>query len=158
MSCNADLVLKNFRWRIENITPTYSRVRKGFRWMDPNRLDSDISSGLGERMFFVEWEGSGPDIGITDEVTREAVHRFVVTVGYTTDYELEKLQTIILQDRHDLIGVLRDSDNYDGYSAKNTTTDIGLHARERAGDEIIKETDRNWLLRIEFNCDIEEND
>ncbi len=158
MACNADLVLENFKWRIENISPTYTGIRKSFRWIDPVRLDSEISSGLGERQFWVIWEGSGSDDDLTDQISRHADHEFTLTVTYSTDYKLLKRQKAMLNDRHDIIGLLRNTDYYIGYNSSNTTTDIGLHQRWRTGDEMVQETDNIWLLRIGFRCTIQEDD
>lgn len=161
MATSAHLVLDNFYWRIETITPTnLTDCRNYYREIDGNTIKQDFPDGTaGIRRFFVEWTDSDSDVDATDHDNREAHHNFIVTVCYPgSSLPWRRLHKLILQDRHDLIKQLRDDDNKVGYNASNTTTDIGLMHRFRGGDELIKEEDEIWRLRIQFRCLIEENE
>lgn len=158
MASNADNVLKNFRWRVESISPTHQRPRKPFRWMDFDEIDTERHPVA--RVFQVRWMRED-DLGssVTDLVERRALHRYSLEVLYATDYDLATLQEIILQDRHDIIKALRDPRNLVGTSSTDSATDIGLQARRYVDARLETEAEiKMATLRLEFECEIWESE
>lgn len=162
MASSANLVLDNFYWRIEAITPTSSVVgRRAFRRIDTLDIDPAQSSGL-SRGFRVAWVASDEEHqvsgeGITDGLyNRAATHTFEVEVYYSTKLKWTDLHTVVLSDRHDLTKQLRDPDTWVGYNASNTTTDIGIYDRIRESDELDTDDPGYWVLRQSWRVIINE--
>jgi hypothetical protein len=159
MASQADRVLRNFRWRIESTAPTHQRPRKPFRWMDLAQMDPDNHPAL--RLFQVRWLGEGQDDGdsVTDLAERRALHRYGIEVFYAADYDLEVIQEIILQDRHDLLKTLRDPRLFVGTGSGDSTSDVGLQARRSVGIRTdFDDEERSIILRLEYECEIWETE
>ncbi len=157
MSTYLHLIIKNFRWRIESISPTSDLVRQLFRFWDPTyEEDEDESSGF-SRSFYVEWNGSEPDSAATDADRREAWHRFTVNLIYPVTLNYQDMHVLIAQDRHDVIETLRADENRVGYDDNNSTTELGLYNRYCDGDDLIKE-ENIWILAQRYRCLIEESE
>jgi hypothetical protein len=168
MASNADLVLRNFAWKISGITPTSALIDRS-RFTEVNTLVTppDQSSGIASRGFEVTWLGSDEDNTHDDSYfadghnVREAVHRYMVEVYYSTRYRREELQRAVLQDRHDMTKLLRDNDgsgsSFVGYNASNSSTNIGIHYRIRESDELVIAEDY-WIYRAIWRVLLEENE
>lgn len=167
MSSNAGLVLKNFAWRIEAITPTdLATCRNRFEKFSPGKETPKVGSGW-TRRFYVEWLDSGPDIAATSDNQREAWHIFRVHFYYAVgsgDWEI--WQALVLQDRHKIRECLRAQanpvtgvDNRLGYDNSHSTTDIGLSERQcNPGDELSKEDEKLWRFSYQWRCKIRESE
>lgn len=154
MATSLHYVIQNYYWKIEAITPTVSE--KKFYRVDPLNVEELGDSSGAIRRFWVEWLGSGEDLGTTNFSSRDATHRFAVNVVYPTSYGTHlQLQQLIVRDRHDLIYTLRDS-NLVGYSDAQSSTSIGLNSRWRTGDELQTGEPDLWILRMEFDCHVTE--
>jgi hypothetical protein len=153
----ADLAVRNFRQRIENITPTYARKRTSFRWIDENRIDPASTAGL-ERAFNVVWLGQTGHAEefegfVTDITERDAMHRFEVSFYYPVEVELQTRQDMALQDRHDVYSVLRNMDNRVGYSA-SVTTGVVVQTREMIEAGVDRDNDFFWRYWQQYLCRI----
>jgi hypothetical protein len=158
MSAAANNVLSNFRWRIESITPTATRPGKGFKFVDPLRLDPDVSTGTA-RNFSVYWENSEADLEPSDMMVRFADHTYLVEISYpASKFKIDDLQEIILQDRHDIIKAIHNPSSYVGIDANSTTASIGLHARHRLEDSLSREGESTWYFRQRWRCTIQEDE
>lgn len=158
MTAAVDLVYKNFVWRIENLSPTNQTVGKKFLSSNFDRVSPGQSSGT-TRNFNLSWNGSASPGLVEDWSERIAQHSFTLWVAYSTDYKNQSdLFGIILQDRHDLIKELRDSDHWLGYSADYSTTNIGLFNRYFQRDSIDASNEVTWYLKQEYQCDILEGE
>jgi len=163
MAAAADLVLKNFVWRIETLTPTETTLLSGSRFVhvDPWRCDPGT---LTYRRFSVLWRDSDEDHtsvdgGVTDSLSqRPAMHRFEVSVYYPRKSEYHDLQTAILRDRHDITKQVRNPDNFVGYSATVSTGSIGLYNRIREGDSLDLDDEEMWVYRATWRCIINETE
>lgn len=154
MSAATDLVLDNFKWRIESITPTNTRPGKKFRWTDSEDVDSESSAGI-VRTFNVVWEFDGGDDEPTDVSERVCEHTYVLEINYPKEYKLRDRQKIILQDMHDIKKTLRNDELFNGVSNASSAQDTGLWSRLCVKGELIK-TDYSWKLRQEWRCIIRE--
>jgi len=167
MSSNADLVLKNFAWRIGAIAPTdLATCREGFEKFNPGKESPRSGSGW-TRRFYIEWLDSGPDIAATCDNQREAWHFFRVHVYYVAGgSDWEAWQALVLQDRHKIRECLRAQANPDtgvdnrlGYDDSHSTTDIGLYERQcDPGDELNKENEKLWRYSSQWRCKIRESE
>lgn len=156
-SC-ADLVLQNFYWRLESIAPTNPITGRGFVRYDPHLLDADVSSGL-IRAFTVSWDSADSFQDVTDIEDRVAQHIYTVEVVYPIEkFKHAELQYILLQDRHDIIKVLRDSALFIGHDHLNSTTNIGLWSRFLITDELRRPVPTTWALTQRWRCDIKESE
>ena len=147
MASVADLALRNFKWRIESIAPTYQRPNRNvFRWIDDARIDPESTAGL-LRAFNVVWMGqAAPEDGdVSDICERDSTHSFEVSLYYPTEVELLGRQVMALQDRHDIYKALRNMDNRAGYDADNTTG-VVVQSRE-LGDDWEVDTDNGYYWR-----------
>lgn len=164
MASSADLVLENFYWRIEAISPTSSERQQSFHAISTLELDTGQTSGM-DRAFVVSWLGSdeeflvdGEDI-CDDGVNRIATHRFEVRVTYSAKPGLDALalQQLMLSDRHDITKALRAASSQVGYDDSNTSTSLGILKRVRESDEI--EIDGEvWTLVQTWRVDIQETE
>jgi hypothetical protein len=157
MSTNLHRVIENFYWRINGLTPTDQYKRTKFRPYNPLNEDVPENTG-GLRQYYVEWMGSDEDTGATDMDNREAWHTIRVYVEYPAVLRFRELESMILQDRQDLIKELRDIANRDGYSDDFSSTNIGLIRRLRFGDELDKSNESIWRLATEWRCFIRESE
>lgn len=155
---------RNTAWRMEAITPTFTgRAVPRFQRYDPilTKIQPKKESGW-TRKFYVDWEGSSEDGGATDAEIREAVHIIRVHIEYPPLGPWETLHDMILQDRHDVVRVLRGIVGTDyrlGYDDSNSTTDIGLMGRFRVRDSLDKNSNPDvWRLTLEFACHVREDE
>ena len=151
-----DQVIENFIWRIEAITPDEPLPDQGFRYYDDEDFDPD--EGDVARVVQVQWISSDENTGTTDLQGREAVHEFLVSVGYSVSYKERLLGKIIAKDRHQLCKTLRDDRLWKGYNDSNTTTDIKLWSRDRVRDEIDRSETHTWYYRAIWQCTIRESE
>lgn len=166
MSASANLVYKNFIWRVEAIDPTDTTVmRNAFVAIDPRPTtgrDPRTSSGL-TRCFTVTWLGADEQNvvggnGITDGLnSRTADHRFDVSVYYDGKLKWADVQAMMLSDRHDLIKALRLPSTWVGYDANNSSTVLGVYDRRIEADEVDAEDDF-LILRQVWRCTINETE
>lgn len=168
MSSNADLVYRNFFWRIETLVPTDSAIVQPARFfnLDPRRVDPSQASGV-TRGFTVTWIGSDEDFGggapglaQDDGLLRWATHRWRVEIYYAAQYRWDLLHRAILLDRHDLLKRLRrghGGSSHVGYDADNPTASIGLWERHRESDEITR-AESHWTYGSIWRTKIEENE
>lgn len=153
-----DNVLDNFCWRVESVSPTNQIVRNKFLRFDPNQNEPTQSSAW-YRRFWVEWNGSDPDKDSSSPIQRLAWHDIQVHIVYPILLDVLDLQKLILADRHDLIKTLRAPANRVGYNDTNPTDNVGLYARIRNGDELLKnQYDDLWELIIAFRTQILESE
>jgi len=165
VSSKADLVLRNFYWKIAATTPTtYTGARPAFRAVDPDDLDPERSSGL-TRGFAVMWIGSGrehevEEAPITNGVDRVATHRYLVEVYYSAKYKWLDAQAIALQDRDAITAALRTNTSLTGYNADNPSADLTATHRIREGDELITPAEGGgvWRLRMTWVVPIYEDE
>jgi len=158
MATSLHLVLENFAYQISSITPTETRrgVGRFMRW-DP-LAGRELPSGTGGlRQFFVEWAGSDADGAATNINTREAWHVIRVAVHYPTVLTHSDLMRMVLLDRHDVIGQLRDPSKRVGYDAAYAATGVGLMVRIRRGDTLQK-TAGAWSLVMEWRTQVRESE
>ena len=153
MATFAHNVIDNFRYRLETLTPTAGG--RPFRFADPFADEIGNQSGS-KRRFFVAWTGSGPDTDLTDMRERTAEHDYVLTVFYpTANQNFHELTKLVLQDRHDIVDLLRDPTSWVGTDADNTTTALGIYHRMRSGDELTLDDDV-WSLEISWTITLNE--
>jgi hypothetical protein len=160
LSAGANLVLRNFVYRVESITPTYSDVREFFvHNARSTTLDPDASPGM-VRSFGVFMETSEEAHDVEDITERWAVHTFTVEINYPVKSERGdmELQAMIGQDRHDLMKVLRTSDYKDGISTSAPATVTGLQYRKFVGDELDREDPITWVYTQTWECMIQETE
>lgn len=154
MATQLHRILENFEWRLETLTPTTGKTK--FKVVDP--INDDIGDHSGSfRRFYVEWESSQEDLTMTDGYSRRAEHSIRLTVFYPASKARshKDLRSIILQDRHDIIKRLRDTQYYNGFNADNSSTDLGLEYRQRLDDELTT-GEHLWVFEMTFECTIEE--
>lgn len=157
---NPALVLKNFQYRIEAITPTSTDYRATFVMYDPLKIVAKRSSGF-ERRFFVAWHNSDADIQSNvshaeNGYCRTADHDYTVEVSYPALLPYDDMIALICDDRHDLIKQLREPDKWVGYDSSHATTDIGLWRRLRVSDELETNDNGIWTFRQRWRCYINE--
>jgi hypothetical protein len=158
MASAANLVLANFYWRVESLSPTDTTTSKKFLRYDPHLLDADVSSGL-MRAFTVTWGNSSEIIDPSDITERTAEHEFTLEIVYPIEkFKHYELQCIVLKDRHDLIKKLRDPDYYNGVSSTATTTTTGLWARAIISDTLKQDSPTTWVLSQKWRCTINEGE
>ena len=156
MSSAANLVLNNFVYRIGAITPTAGG--KGFVYnARSTTLDPDASPGM-VRSFGVYFNESEEAHDVEDITERWAQSTWTVEIAYPVKSERgdENLQSMILQDRHDIIKVLRTSNNKDGTSAAAPSATTGLIYRKFVGDELDREDPVTWIYTQTWACMIQE--
>lgn len=157
MPATANLVLRNFRWRIEQTTPTSNISDRPFRWLDTEIVDPEDSPLT--RTFTVMWqEDEPPEIGssVIDVTERESNHSFLVAVNYPHEYKLYDRQQMMLLDRHDLIKTLRDDRLYFGYSQNHPNDDLRLWNRRVIRASMEEEFEDTSTLVLEVQCTISE--
>lgn len=154
MSATAHLVARNFRWRLERMSPTASS-RNRFKWQD--RIDPDQSPGT-IRAFNVTWLGSESAHEVEDKTGQCKAHKFQLDVAYPRDtLDPEPLQNMMLQDRFDAIKDLRDSAYWTGH-ADDSSADLGLYDREFERDERLDVSPYTTLWRSVWRCLIWEDE
>ncbi len=160
MASTANLVLDNFIWRIEGISPTVDAAVP-FKYLDGPHTAPLASSR--DRVFDVQWEGSadahtvdGQPITAVDN-NRITDHVFVVTVRYPAEQNQRGVSKRALEDRHDILKRLRDGSLWVGYDDNNTATDLGLHNRYRTEDKLELD-DNTWTYTSQWTCTIEESE
>lgn len=167
---SADLVVRNFVWRIEAITPTCTTLDEAFHEVDPLAIEPQQAAGL-TRAFWVEWLRSDAEHSVDgnticdDGAIRWATHHIRVTVRYAVKLTNALMHDVVLQDRHDLLEALRSQANRVGYDASHTATDIGLGDRYRTSDSIERDpgADRSagwgyWSYVSDWKCVISESE
>jgi len=130
-------VAENFRWRMEGITPahSYGSPPIRFRRFDPVDDEPDNTSGW-VRRFFSRWVGAQIDSAATNLEGREAVHLVELHVLYpTAALPFDTLESMMLQDRHDIAKTLRDQGKRNGWSDATASTDIGIYMRRRGSPD-----------------------
>lgn len=155
MATNLHYLLPNFIYWIEQTTPTCQFHRNPFRVFDDTYTEPELGDGF-VRRFIVDWRDSDNDIDATDHSNREALHNVMLTVFYPVVLRKAEMYEMVLQDRHDLIKVLRCKDSAVGYSEDNPTDEIGLYNRYRIGDELDKEEQRLWFITTNWQCKMRE--
>jgi len=152
MATNLHNVLRNFVWRMETITPQDTATEtKLFSFIDPYRDNMAVMGAA--RLFTVNYLEGEPDdeIHATNDM-RRGDHVVEVVVWYplgVDGFEWLDAQAMVLADRHVIIKQLRDDSKWIGYDADNTSTDVGLHNRWPAGEELTVEdvgTDNSALV------------
>lgn len=166
MAASANLVRDNFAWRIESITPTATEafLPPRFAEIDVNKVDVEQASGLA-RKFTLQWRGSDEDndaLGsriADDESQRLAAHTWIVAIYYPIDkVDAARLERVILQDRHDVLKLLRSPASFAGYSAAQPSASVGIYNRIRIQDEIDRDSERVWSLRTTWRTLINETE
>lgn len=160
MASNPALVLSNFQYRIEAITPTNANYKSAFVMYNPLLIAAKKSSGF-ERRFFVTWHGSSADSEsgapqAENGYCRTAAHDYSVEISYPALMQYDDMLALVCDDRHDLIKQLRDADKWLGYDSSHTTTDIGLWQRLRVSDELETSDNGIWTFRQRWRCLINE--
>lgn len=165
MASSLNLVLQNFAWRIDALTPTDQTIigQNRFIQTDPFRIDPEQSSGL-TRHYSLLWTGGGAgqyayDQAINDNlVERTATHTFDLRVYYhPSKIKYDRLQWAMAQDRHDLHKQLRDPDKWVGYNDSNTSTDLGVYDRYNTS-ESVDYTPTLVTVSYEWTCVILESE
>lgn len=159
MATNIHRVLDNFKWKLEGLTLTNTTFNNRLSEYDPLLEALPQASSAWVRRFYLEWIDSSADAHATDSDRREAVHLFRLYVNYPEVIPHDRLRDVILQDRHDMAKLLRAPASRLGYDANNTTTDIGLYHRMRAGDTIQVGTfEKVRQLVTDWRCLIREDE
>jgi hypothetical protein len=162
MATNLHNARLNFVYRLELISPTYSKVSRGFRVVDRIKLGGDPAergsfgneSGRA-RDFVVKRMGSGPDIDPSRLGTREALHEYEITIAYPTAVGLEPdIHEMMDTDRHDIDAALRSSTTFTGIVG-NTSAASGITTRIRQGDQLDDDGDV-WLQVYRYACRVRE--
>ena len=145
---------QNIAWRIESITPTYSRagLKDSFFLIDDD--ENPTQSGY-DRSFQVAIIGGSTEIGVTDMHERETQFSFAVEVYYNQSPLRLYMYEMISNDQRNIVWALENSDNWVGYSDTNTTDDISLIGRSVDRISITEETGV-WVLRLEVTSQIYE--
>jgi len=156
VSSKVDLVLLNFKWRIERIIPSWTKEPKRFRWNDapPPRFAPEQSSGS-VRLFTVYCDSEGALEEPTSQTETFSNFIYTVEVAYPGDGNILDVQQMIARDRYDLKEVLRDDTKWIGYEG-NTSADIGLANREFVSSTVDRASDVTWYMRQVWRCTIEE--
>jgi hypothetical protein len=156
MATGLHLVRRNFRYQLEQITPTYTGIARAFLGLDRVRAIQPGNSSGQARDFIVKRLGAAEDIEPTCKAARFAWHDYQLDVYYPEAIGLEHdLDDVIEQDRHDVIERLRAGAYRVGYDASHTTTDVGLQHRYRVTDEIDDSGDV-WVVTYLWRCQIME--
>lgn len=146
----------NAKWRVEAITPSETAiVNEPFKYFDAERLDPET---LRHRSFTLLWQASEPDVEPTDLFDRWSPHTVTLEVYYRAGVAglgAEDAHKVMLEDRDDLLTVLRDPKLWAGFSADDPDTATGLQDRIRVGDEIERAPDV-WVYRSVWRCKIRE--
>lgn len=153
MATTLHRALQNFVYVLEEVvTPTSLTPNDNrFERYDPDLADCPVSSA-GVRKYFVEYLTSDPDRGATDVYSREAEHYVRLSIEYPKPpFDSLVLQTIILQDRHDIVKALRDTQYNvgwkDGAGTVNTTGATGIMTlRELISCELVRTNRSIWRL------------
>lgn len=157
MATAAHNALTNFEWRIAAISPTDGG--RPFRVADPFVDEIGNESGA-KRRFVVSWMESDAIAEPTDMYQRIASHTVQVTVYYPIAGAgtWPVLRQTVLQDRHSLIGTLRDPAKFVGYSDSASTADNGIWARVFIGDslDLSGDADDMYEYTQRWRCDINE--
>lgn len=132
MSRELERVQKNIAWRMEAITPTYSRpgLKSNFNNIGDSRITAGMTSGL-TRGFTVSWTGRQFYEEMLQYPRLFSYNAFIVTVTYEREtYTIDVLNEIICNDVDDICRMLSDCTKWIGYSAAYPTVDIGLKDRK----------------------------
>lgn len=145
---------QNIIWRIENITPTYSRAGLKTSFFKINDNENPTQSGY-DRAFQVAMSGGSVSVGTTDMFRRETNFSFAVEVYYNQSPLRDYMYEMICTDQRDLVWSLENPDAWVGYSADYSTADISLLNRyvERI---TLTENQDVWILRLDVNSTIQE--
>lgn len=155
MTTKLHLLPKNFIYWIEQIQPTCDFHRNTFRVFDDTYQEPELGDGF-MRRFTVDWRDSDGDINATDHSNREAMHNVLVVVYYPVSLRKSDLYDVMLQDRHDMIKVLRCKSSAVGYDEDHPTEEIGIYNRYRVGDELDRTDDRLWFVTYNWQCKMRE--
>ena len=138
---------QNIIWRIESITPTYSRAGlKPFFF----RIDDDedpTQSGY-DRAFKVAIIGGSSEMGVTDMHERQTDFSFAVEIYYNHSPLRNYMYEMISNDQRNIVWALENGDNWIGYSDSNSTDDISLISRSIESISITEEDGGVWVLRL----------
>lgn len=156
MASAADLVLLNFVWRIETISPTSTLAGKKFRHQDYSAVLSPEQSSGTTRGFTVQRLESSPFAEPSDMYDRIADHTYEVAIAYTTDIPLERRERVIAQDGHDIKKQLRDHTKWNGTSGSDSAVDTGLWNRRLEREFIDRSSATTYYLRQTWRCTIRE--
>ena len=147
-------VFKNIVWRIGALSPTSVLASERFRHLDnPTRQGEDQS--LADRSFQIYFDSSERVETYSDLAHRWNDVTYVMEFGYKAERLQGNFHQLLLDDRNDLLKLLRDPANYSGYSDDNSTDDIGLKNRVFDGDELEREGP-TWIYRMRWIHKIEE--
>lgn len=148
MSCTADKVLDNFRWRMESLTThtDTDSTLKDFIYYDKDKLSGDLTSGM-TRGFTLEWGGAETDGELQDIVVQNTTHDVLVRVAYYKHGDWLALQKQMMRDSFDLNKLLRNSDNWVGTSADNPTENIQIDARHLARVDVAETSHAAYLVQ-----------
>jgi len=148
MSCTADKVLDNVKWRMEALTThtdTDSTV-KNFVYFDEDKLSGELTSGM-TRGFSLEWAGAETDGGVQDMANQQTTHDLIVRVAYYRHGDWLALQKQMMRDSFDLNKLLRNSDNWVGTSADNASENLQIDARHLTRVDIVKAPHAAYLVQ-----------
>jgi hypothetical protein len=147
-------VSDNFVYQIQQITPTSTISRNQYRVHEPSRNAEPWSAA---RQFYIQWTDSDNDMDASDSDYREAWHNYLVHVIYPIDYSDDKLEEMILLDRHDLAKRLRRKEFTKGVDG-DASLEVGLMNRHRTGDELNRDNDSFWILTTKWRCKVQESE
>lgn len=158
MGSSAHLIMDNFIWKMETITPTNKAVKHGFTVFDPERESPPLNS-KGLRWFYISTTGENPPSQTTYNSLREAWHAYQAHIFYplkALDYR--KRHKMYMQDRDDIWREVRAQAARYGYDKDNTATDIGIMLRIPDGSTIANFNDQYVEVVMQFLCHVKESE
>jgi hypothetical protein len=152
----------NFVYRLELVSPTYTKIERGFKVVDRIKMgiDRDEQASFGNstgraRDFIIARMGSGKDIDPSRLGTREAMHEYEITIAYPTAIGLEPdIHEMMDKDRHDIDAALRASTTFTGIPS-NSSAASGITTRIRQADQLDDEG-AVWLQIYRYECRVRE--
>ena len=149
----ADLVHRNFIWRIESMTPSDEYIAKKFVYVESLRFDEETNAS---RLFSVTPTSQGEIIEPSDLYFFRQKLTFDLVVMYSRNrIRTEALFGLILQDAKSIIALLYNPGYYRGYSDENSLSSTGLELRQYKSSRIIT-SNYNTRLTQSWDCIVSE--
>lgn len=158
MATNLENARLNFIYRIEAITPTYTKLPNSFQYVDRLRLsERGLSNTAGHmRSFAVRWLGTTADKDVgSNYVQRECTAGFEIIVAYPTQGSEHDMWELIAKDRFDIIGALWERSTAITGIPGDATADTDIEARWRVSDNI-NDSEDIWIFTQRWECHIQE--